>query len=82
MSSLNPCYKPEKLNLNAAEKAAFVRCHRPGVAVKQSVKGLLAGWLHNWRSRRQLAQLDDAALKDIGVSRVDALQEADKPFWR
>ena len=34
------------------------------------------------RSRRELATLDQDALKDIGVSRVDALLEANKPFWR
>jgi uncharacterized protein YjiS (DUF1127 family) len=33
------------------------------------------------RQRRQLRELTDSQLKDIGVSRVDALQEARKPFW-
>jgi len=34
-------------------------------------------------SRRRLAlyRLDDAALSDLGLSRADAWQEADKPFW-
>lgn len=35
----------------------------------------------NYLTRRQLAQLDDSALKDIGISRAEALQEARKPFW-
>jgi uncharacterized protein YjiS (DUF1127 family) len=30
------------------------------------------------RGRRALARLDDAALKDIGISRADALQEASR----
>ena len=34
------------------------------------------------RQRRALLSLDDAMLKDIGISRVDALQEGRKPFWR
>ncbi|MFC6672332.1 DUF1127 domain-containing protein [Marinobacterium aestuariivivens] len=34
------------------------------------------------RSRRQLQMLDDHMLKDIGISRADAVREADKPFWR
>ncbi len=34
------------------------------------------------RQRRQLAQLPDYLLKDIGISRADALKEADKPFWK
>jgi len=36
----------------------------------------------NARQRRQLAQLPDYLLKDIGVTRADALKEAEKPFWK
>lgn len=32
-------------------------------------------------SRRLLRQLDDRALKDIGVTRSEALREARRPFW-
>jgi uncharacterized protein YjiS (DUF1127 family) len=35
-----------------------------------------------YRQRRALLRLDDAMLKDLGLSRVDALQEGAKPFWR
>jgi len=34
------------------------------------------------RSRRELLQMNDCMLKDIGISRADALWEASKPFWR
>ncbi len=34
-----------------------------------------------WRQRRALARLDDAALKDIGVSATDAAREARRPIW-
>ena len=37
-----------------------------------------------WRtaeSRRHLARLDDRMLKDIGLSRADALAEAARPPW-
>ncbi|MDX5372577.1 MAG: DUF1127 domain-containing protein [Pseudomonadaceae bacterium] len=49
--------------------------------------GLQALWLRlqRWhelaRQRRQLAMLDDVALKDIGLSRGDILQESERPFW-
>lgn len=33
------------------------------------------------RQRRDLLALDDAALRDIGVSRIDALTEAKRDFW-
>ena len=43
-------------------------------------------WLRDgyvvYRQRRALLRLDDAMLKDIGISRVDAIQEGSKPFWR
>lgn len=39
-------------------------------------------WEQRRRSRRQLRQLSDALLSDIGVDRERARQEADKPFWR
>ena len=34
------------------------------------------------KQRHALSQLTDDQLKDIGITRVDALQEADKPFWK
>jgi len=34
------------------------------------------------RERRALAQLDDNALKDIGVTRRQANAESAKPFWK
>ena len=41
--------------------------------------------LHRWaaihRQRQALARLDDSALRDIGVSREEALAEAARPVW-
>ena len=45
------------------------------------VETLLA-WQNRANQRHQLAQLDDRALTDIGVSRAAAKAEADKPFWQ
>ena len=39
-------------------------------------------WRQRSRQRRALAQLDDRALHDIGVTRHDLLREISKPFWR
>ena len=33
------------------------------------------------RQRQSLLELDDAALKDIGISRYEALKEAERPVW-
>lgn len=33
------------------------------------------------RQRQFLARIDDRTLADIGLTRSDALAEADRPFW-
>lgn len=47
----------------------------------QSTLRLLATAMSTYRQRRALARLDDAALKDLGLSRHDAAQEANRPIW-
>ncbi|MGP0170943.1 DUF1127 domain-containing protein [Pseudomonas sp. NCHU5208] len=42
---------------------------------------LLRRWQQLARERRQLAELDMAALKDLGLSRADVMQESERPFW-
>jgi uncharacterized protein YjiS (DUF1127 family) len=44
--------------------------------------GLFLSWQERARGRKELGQLDDRMLKDIGLNRIDALRETDKPFWR
>jgi len=34
-----------------------------------------------WRQRRDLRELSDDQLRDIGVTRQDARREAARPFW-
>lgn len=46
------------------------------------LRGLIGEWLHRIESRRYLAGLSDRELRDIGITRVDAVREAEKPFWR
>jgi uncharacterized protein YjiS (DUF1127 family) len=43
---------------------------------------IAALWRRRARERKQLAAFDDRLLRDIGVSRADALREYRKPFWR
>ncbi|WP_313512768.1 DUF1127 domain-containing protein [Pseudomonas sp.] len=42
---------------------------------------LLAHWHRLSAQRRRLATLGDAALKDLGLTRVDVEQEITRPFW-
>jgi len=47
--------------------------------------GRLLARLRRWhrlaRHRRQLAALDEHALKDLGLSRADIEAEISRPFW-
>ncbi len=69
----------------------FVRPATPSFSVGRAV-ALLAGAVavgietvmnraELARSRRQLAQLDDRLLRDIGVDRMAARQEAARGYW-
>lgn len=42
----------------------------------------LENWLDKRNQRRMLSQLDDHMLKDIGISRADAIRESRKAFWK
>ena len=47
----------------------------------RSMAFLLEVWTLD-RERRALQAMDDAALKDMGLSRADVEGELAKPFWR
>ncbi|MFR0692153.1 DUF1127 domain-containing protein [Enterobacterales bacterium AE_CKDN230030158-1A_HGKHYDSX7] len=64
-------YQQELLELSGT-------CSAPGVAGESR-------WQQFWRrvrTRKQLLELSDAQLRDIGISREQAKLEAMRPFWR
>ena len=44
--------------------------------------GRWALMVHRWHSRRELLTLDAEQLRDVGLTREQALHEGLKPFWR
>jgi len=46
------------------------------------LRDLFNAWNQRARQRRALAQLSTYQLKDIGITRSDAINEASKPFWK
>jgi uncharacterized protein YjiS (DUF1127 family) len=50
----------------------------PGVSLKKT----LTLWYCRAGQRRQLRRLDDRLLRDIGIDRIAALRESEKPFWK
>ena len=43
---------------------------------------LVTTWNNRFRSRRQLARLEQDRLEDIGWSKNRAMNEAARPFWK
>ena len=43
---------------------------------------VIARWMERTRQRNALAALDDHSLRDIGITRIKATSEAEKPFWK
>lgn len=43
---------------------------------------VIRNWIERARQRHALASLDEAMLRDIGITRVEAARECEKPFWR
>ena len=46
------------------------------------VRAALREWRRRRNGRLELARLDERMLRDIGLTRVDAEYEINKPFWR
>jgi uncharacterized protein YjiS (DUF1127 family) len=54
---------------------------KPAETARRLVDWLLDG-LERRRQRRLLLALDERMLRDVGISRADALREGGKPFWQ
>lgn len=71
--------------VDCSDDIGRVNSKRKTKAIRRYLKGLserLMVWQRNSRSRRELLSLNAYQLKDIGLTRADALQEAAKPFWK
>jgi uncharacterized protein YjiS (DUF1127 family) len=70
---------PVRFSYTAADDFAFRPRRQPHDA---NPLVWLRAALARWRERRALEELDDRALRDMGIGRSQALVEAAKPFWR
>ena len=71
-------------DLNSGQGAASPVYSSPSPALLNLIRlrALLLVWAQRARQRRQLAELSDRQLDDVGISRSEAMDEARKPFWR
>jgi uncharacterized protein YjiS (DUF1127 family) len=65
----------------AAMELPFVERH-PVVRPLARLVRLLRTWRGREMERAFLVSLNHNQLRDMGLTRVDALRESDKPFWR
>jgi len=64
----------------AIASAGRLQGRRP-FAILRAVSRQLSRWWQLAEQRRRLAMLDDATLKDLGLSRADVIQESERSFW-
>lgn len=74
MNTLARSTGPEQVRIDTVRAAAA------GLAARAIAT--LKAWASRSRTRGELAELDDAMLRDLGVSRANANFEASKPFWQ
>ena len=49
---------------------------------RAGIVALVREWLRRSRTRHEIADLDEHLLRDIGLTRLDAVAESRKPFWQ
>ncbi len=65
----------------AARRSSFAALSL-ALATVERAAGLLGTWRQRAADRRQLCDLDDHMLRDVGLSRGEVEFEISKPFWR
>jgi uncharacterized protein YjiS (DUF1127 family) len=68
--------------MSATMTAAACECPDSKRRESGNLIALFREWRRRARGRRELAELGEQALHDIGLNRYDAYHEAKKPFWR
>ena len=69
---------PSGLTWRAWLRAGMALAHRQA----RQAWATVITWNNRHVQRRALGQLSEHMLKDIGISRMDALRESEKSFWR
>ncbi|MDE8603595.1 DUF1127 domain-containing protein [Marinomonas sp. RSW2] len=77
------CTSEEINNLENSQIEIANNCKNALAKLKTNTwKQRLAKIAHNWRTRSRLSRLDDAQLKDIGLTAADVDHEVNKSLWK
>jgi uncharacterized protein YjiS (DUF1127 family) len=68
------------MKMSTCTHESMINHHGSGVLAQ--IGETLRLWRERQHERRQLAELTDRDLHDVGLSRGDIYFEAEKPFWR
>jgi uncharacterized protein YjiS (DUF1127 family) len=60
----------------------FERIGRWSANAGTSITSTIREWNRRQSSRKALLEMSDHLLKDIGISRAEALREGSKAFWK
>jgi uncharacterized protein YjiS (DUF1127 family) len=75
--------KRAHVNLSGLEILDFFeRIGRWSANSATSITSTIRKWNHRQSTRKALLEMSDHLLKDIGISRAEALREGSKPFWK
>jgi uncharacterized protein YjiS (DUF1127 family) len=69
------------MNTHVTTKRVPVSLLSPFQLLLAALAGLVE-WERRARERKSLGEMPDHMLKDLGITRNDAVREAEKPFWR
>ena len=72
----------QALHDTAGHNGSLIRLYRLAAAAVFCLAGQLVALQQLARERAQLAEMEDAALKDIGLTRADMRAALRKPVWR
>jgi uncharacterized protein YjiS (DUF1127 family) len=68
--------------ITSAEILAQPRWHRRAAGLLARAIETVRVWRARRRGRRELGHLDDRALRDIAITRLDVIRESRKSFWQ
>ena len=77
------CISEEMNNIQSCQLEISNDCKNALAKLKENTwKQRLAKIVHNWRTRHRIRYLNEAQLKDIGLTAADVDQEVRKPVWK